>query len=105
MRKKQGLTQEDMAEKIGRSVDMVSGLERGTTFAGFDTLTRIANLMGCTLDELFTFDPEAKPRKRNEIDEIIALLEDKPPALRKAALAQLKVLLDFDDKTNPKPKG
>ncbi|SBV99201.1 Transcriptional regulator [uncultured Alphaproteobacteria bacterium] len=42
IRKSRGLTQEDLAEMIERSVDAVSNIERGASLAGYDTLERLA---------------------------------------------------------------
>ncbi len=53
IRKCRGLTQEDLAAMIERSVDAVSNIERGTSLAGYDTLERLATGLGVPLAEFF----------------------------------------------------
>jgi transcriptional regulator with XRE-family HTH domain len=53
IRKSRGLTQEDLAEMIDRSVDAVSNIERGTSLAGYDTLERLAVGLGVAVADFF----------------------------------------------------
>lgn len=94
LRKKQGMTQEGFAEKAGLSVDMVSGMERGVRFASFDTLAKIATIMDCPLEDIFNFDPNAKPRPQKVLNQIQILLKNEPQSVQEAALAQLRILVD-----------
>lgn len=65
IRKARGLTQEDLAEMIERSVDAVSNIERGVSLAGYDTLERLAEGLGVPVAEFFT-EPEPGRAKRTE---------------------------------------
>lgn len=65
IRKSRGLTQEDLAAMIDRSVDAVSNIERGTSLAGYDTLERLADGLGVPIAEFFA-DPEAGSSRRTE---------------------------------------
>lgn len=65
IRKARGLTQEDLAEMIERSVDAVSNIERGVSLAGYDTLERLAEGLGVPVAEFFT-EPESGRAKRTE---------------------------------------
>jgi transcriptional regulator with XRE-family HTH domain len=58
LRSDRGLTQEQLAELIDRSVQTVSNLERGETLPTIDTLARIAEKLRIPLRELTdVFDP------------------------------------------------
>jgi len=58
LRKRQGLTQEGLAEAADVSVDFISLIERGQRAPSFDTLERLADALGTTVADLFTFDSE-----------------------------------------------
>lgn len=48
-----GISQKEMAKKLNISVDYVSMIERGIRTPGFKLAKRIADLFGCTIDEVF----------------------------------------------------
>src|SRR6185312_8621029 len=79
LRRQRGLTQEELAEAIGRSVDTVSNIETGRLGTRIDTASKLAAVLGTTLAELFEFDERAiSPTDRNRrvaIDRLIRLLE------------------------------
>lgn len=50
LRKKAGMTQEGLAEKIGLSTEMVSRMERGVAGASIDTLGILAEVFNETVD-------------------------------------------------------
>jgi transcriptional regulator with XRE-family HTH domain len=52
-RKKKGLTQEQLAEKINMSPNHLSAIERGVYGVKLDTLVKIMNYIDCTADDLF----------------------------------------------------
>jgi transcriptional regulator with XRE-family HTH domain len=65
IRKQRGLTQEELAEMIDRSVDAVSNMERGISLPSYETLGRLADRLGIPAKELTesleddrTTDPE-----------------------------------------------
>lgn len=68
IRKARGLTQEDLAEMIERSVDALSNIERGVSLAGYDTLERLAEGLGVPVAEFFS-EPEPGQATRTEIME------------------------------------
>ena len=51
-RKAAGMTQADLAEKLGISTSFLGHIERGTRKASLDTLVKMANEMGVSLDSL-----------------------------------------------------
>jgi transcriptional regulator with XRE-family HTH domain len=63
-----GLTQEDLAERLGRSVEAISNLERGRSFPSVKTLTALVNQLGISVHALFG-DPvlDDSPRTKLEL--------------------------------------
>lgn len=53
LRTKMGISQEKAARKIGISWSMWSKIERGERLPSLPLAQRIANLLGCTIDEIF----------------------------------------------------
>ncbi len=52
-RTRRGLTQEGVAEKIGKAVETVSNIERGQTLTGLDTLERLSKCLQVPLGDFF----------------------------------------------------
>jgi transcriptional regulator with XRE-family HTH domain len=71
IRKSRGLTQEDLAAIIDRSVDAVSNIERGTSLAGYDTLERLANGLGVPVAEFFADFEAGSPRRTEAMQRLI----------------------------------
>ncbi|MCX6836437.1 MAG: helix-turn-helix transcriptional regulator [Verrucomicrobia bacterium] len=61
LRKKQGLTQEALAEVIGCSVEFISLVERGVNAPSVAGLQGFADALNVEVRDLFTFDGR-KPR-------------------------------------------
>lgn len=55
-RKKAGLTQADVAERLGITDSAVAQWETGRTFPKTALLPKLAELYGCTIDELLKED-------------------------------------------------
>lgn len=86
IRKSRGLTQEDLAAMIDRSVDAVSNIERGTSLASYDTLERLSTGLNVPLADLFADAEDSTPRRTELIERLIdaaRALDDE--ALDKAA--------------------
>lgn len=52
-RKRKGLTQEQVAERVNLSSGYYSSVERGVYTVSLDKLIEILNVIGCTADEIF----------------------------------------------------
>ena len=77
LREAHGLTQEQLAEKIDRSVDTVSNIERGANSTRIETAGRIAAVLGVTLPELFEFQEGGEARaRRREVTALTRTLND-----------------------------
>jgi transcriptional regulator with XRE-family HTH domain len=56
LRKYRGLTQEQLAERLELSVEMVSFMERGIHAPSFETLSRLAEVLSLPVRDLFDFE-------------------------------------------------
>ena len=75
-RQQKMLTQEGLAEAIGKAVETVSNIERGHALTGLDTLQKIAKIVDQPLGFFFqdSDDERRISRKRLEIEEQLQLL-------------------------------
>lgn len=76
IRLEQELTQAELAEKVGISLETVSRLERGVTFPSLKTVNKIATVLEVPMKEFFDFDEqESKDRSfERELHKFIAFL-------------------------------
>jgi transcriptional regulator with XRE-family HTH domain len=58
LRHQRRLTQEDMADMTGLSVDLISNIERGINAPSFKTLEKLAEALAIPVSALFIFDGE-----------------------------------------------
>lgn len=65
-RKRQHLTQEEVAEKADISASFLGHLERGTRVASIDTLLSLCNALAVTPNDLLTCDLTASPAELPE---------------------------------------
>ena len=76
LRKRQGLTQEKLAEMVDISLSFMGHIERSSRVLSVDTLCRIARALSCSADELLGIDvSDQSGVTRNEIEDIITQLE------------------------------
>jgi transcriptional regulator with XRE-family HTH domain len=64
LRLKAGVTQEQLADAAGLTVESISNIERGIYGPKFDNLEKIAKLLGVPVKELFEFDAAPSQRRR-----------------------------------------
>ena len=67
-RKDRGLTQEKLAEKIGKAVETVSNIERGNTFTGIATLEAIAKALKTPVRDFFDEPGETRKLSKKRIE-------------------------------------
>lgn len=60
IRRDRDLTQDQLAEAIGVTLDFISRMERGQDAASFETLDKLAKALGVPVSELFQFPDEKK---------------------------------------------
>lgn len=66
LRKRAGLSQGDVAERLNVSRQAVSRWETGFTVPSTDNLSRLGRLYGVTLDELLSYSAPLPPEKPQE---------------------------------------
>lgn len=66
LRKRAGLSQGDVAERLNVSRQAVSRWETGLTVPATDNLSRLSKLYGVTLDELLSYSAPLPPEKPQE---------------------------------------
>jgi transcriptional regulator with XRE-family HTH domain len=93
IRKQKGLTQGELAERIGRSMDAVSNLERGKSLPSFETIELLCQVLEIPLKQLFDFEDVALPRRKSElIEELVTVARELPSADLELALDQIRAL-------------
>ena len=94
-RRRRHLTQEDLAEKVGRSVDTLSNLERGVSSTRIETAFRLAEVLGIEMAELF--DVRAADgvdrESRQLIERLVDLVAGQDRETVAAVVAQVEILL------------
>lgn len=74
IRKRRGLTQESLAEHVGRTADAISQLERGLYLPSFETLERLSDVMEVPIRDFF--DGEGAKGESPRRDVLLATLMD-----------------------------
>jgi transcriptional regulator with XRE-family HTH domain len=99
LRKLRGLTQEDLAQRTGRSVDAVSQWERGVNWPSFDTLVRLSEALDVPAATFFeTCIAETDDRFERKIEARL-LIESMTDRQLDLATSLLRVLALQDPKS------
>lgn len=101
LRKAEGLTQEVLAQRIGRSVDTISNIERGFSSTRIETAAAIADALGTTLSDLFDFQavPSSEREARRLTNELLTLVMNLDVPTIEAIIAQAEILLRVKERT------
>lgn len=57
IRMMRGLTQEELAEQVGLTIESISNMERGIHGPGFDNLEKLVAILQVPAKTFFEFDP------------------------------------------------
>jgi transcriptional regulator with XRE-family HTH domain len=82
-----GLSQAELAEKVGISANYVGVLERGVKLPTLDTLVALAKALDMPVSELF-----GEPRSDPWIEEVVTVAAAMPKQLRPVTLAVLRAM-------------
>lgn len=78
LRKSRGLTQEKLAEMIGRDTKHISKLEIAGSYPSIETLERIAKALNVELKDIFNFDGlQDKNYVVNEFEKLLKYSDEK----------------------------
>jgi transcriptional regulator with XRE-family HTH domain len=93
-RQGQKLTQEQLAESVGKSSETISKLERGLIYPGVDMLILLAERLNTTLDNLVGTNSALNMSRAHSdaLTEIGCVLSDMDEKKLQVALLQLKAL-------------
>lgn len=93
LRSARGLTQEQLCERAGISVDAVNRIENGSRVPTITTLARLAEALEVELAELVSTTPLPTPKLPPAVGRVVAALNGQPEALQEAAEKIVRVLL------------
>ena len=92
LRKRAGLTQIELAERIGLSQGQLSNLENGDRSLSLEWLRRIARALNCAVADLLD-DKDNPDRLAGQERDLIEQLRDADPELRTFAADTLAALI------------
>lgn len=95
LRKAKGMTQADLAEKMGITDKAVSKWERDLSYPDIVSIPHLAEILGVTVDELLTVQ-NVKKEKNKSIDAIISLVLRAIGVAMGIAVAVLSILGTLD---------
>ena len=96
-RKKQNLTQSELAEKIGISPKQLSRIEIGSFMPSLPTFLKIINILNIDIKE---FNIIANPKKNNLLNELIKIIYTSDDKQLKLYLEIIKILANTFDAKN-----
>jgi transcriptional regulator with XRE-family HTH domain len=97
-RKRAQLTQEELAERVGKSTEAISNIERGRALPALTTLLELAHALNEPLQYLISDLPkgQAKAMKRLTLEsQLRALVDQFDDRLLEVAVGQLKLLSEL----------
>lgn len=93
IRKQKKLTQDELATRMGRSVDALSNIERGKSLPSFATIEMLSQALDIPLKSLFDFDEvQLSHRKAQLIEEMRAIASQLSEADLELAVDQIRAL-------------
>lgn len=98
-----GLTQDEMAEKIGRAPKYYADIERGSCGMSVETLMALSHALDMTLDYIIYGSVDSQEEKLQHTDEVAAIihmLNRSDNRIQKYAKEILKIFLAACDKNN-----
>lgn len=92
-RRRANLSQEKLAERIDRTVETISNIERGTKMPNLETLDRLSHALGIPIRAFFTDGPDHRSNRRAVIETgISTMVRELSDADAEIALSLIEVL-------------
>lgn len=93
IRKDRHLTQDELASRMGRSVDALSNIERGKSLPSFGTIEQLCKVLDVPLKTLFDFDSAPMPRRKAQmLEELLSIARNLPEPDLALAIDQIRAL-------------
>ena len=94
IRKQRNLTQDQLADLTGRSVDAISNLERGVSHPSFETLESLSEHLNVPVKTFFDFQggEELSAKRAMLIEELVGVAAELKDDDLKIGIEQLKLL-------------
>lgn len=93
LRKSKKLTQDELATKLGRSVDAISNIERGKSLPNFETIELLCKVLDVPLKTFFDFDrAPMSAQKARLLEELQVIAQGLPTSDLEVAIEQIKAL-------------
>ncbi|WP_337098658.1 helix-turn-helix domain-containing protein [Paenibacillus sp. YIM B09110] len=98
-RKRKGITQEELAHRASFSTSYISDVERAEKSPTIESLIRITDALGITLEELFAnAQSKRKTKEADTVDSIINKVNNLPLSELQTVNNILDLLLNFREK-------
>lgn len=96
LRKENGMTQLELAEKMGVTDKAVSKWERDLSCPDVNTIPRLAELFGISVDELMQVKAEAAGKERKDVTPLVNLILRALALAMGVCVAVLSILSELD---------
>lgn len=96
-RKELGMTQEDLADRLGLGHQALSRIEQGKMAPKMDRLPLIARNLKCTVADLFRVEGDGSSSYSHRIDDLLAGLSNRKKEFIYQHIAGLVFLLKLDE--------
>jgi transcriptional regulator with XRE-family HTH domain len=93
-----GLSQSELAERVGINQESLSKMENGRISPKFERLQRFADVLGCRVEDLFKFKPEQPLEQAAVIADMIQGLPDAEREVIVRMIGDMVSVLSHSDK-------
>jgi transcriptional regulator with XRE-family HTH domain len=97
-RNRLGLSQSELAERVGINQESLSKMENGRISPKFERLQRFADALGCRVEDLFKFKPEQPLEQAVAIADMIQGLPDAEREVIVRMIGDMVSVLSHSDK-------
>lgn len=91
-----GISQRELGERMDRSAEAISQLERGLYLPNFDTMEKLCEGLEVSMNELFDFKNAATPNIEKQLVELLAVARSLSPKALELAVSQVKAIQASD---------
>ena len=99
LRKAKGMTQADLAQKMGITDKAVSKWERDLSYPDIASIPRLAEILGVSVDELMSAEKAGSNKKLSDMEDIISLILRAVGVAMGIAVAVLSILSGLETRT------